>query len=84
MGNASGWANEALLRKGVGGSSAVVGVSGEFRAVYERLRWLPIARLTSLLTPALLNTSKRRTVVILLLAWSFHLVVLHVVDPLLI
>ncbi|ORY76273.1 Arv1-like family-domain-containing protein [Leucosporidium creatinivorum] len=60
VGNASGWANEALLRKGVGGSSAVVGVS------------------------ALLNTSKRRTVAILLLAWSFHLVVLHVVDPLLI
>lgn len=33
VGHASGWANEALLRKGVGGSSAVVGVSGGLASI---------------------------------------------------
>ncbi|GAA5917504.1 hypothetical protein JCM6882_005493 [Rhodosporidiobolus microsporus] len=51
------WASEALLRKGVGGGSCLVGFS------------------------VLLRASKMRTAAVLVLAWLFHLVILHGVDP---
>ncbi|GAA5956566.1 hypothetical protein JCM8115_000609 [Rhodotorula mucilaginosa] len=57
VGAAKGWASEALLRKGIGGTSLLVACSVLFR------------------------TSKRQVLLILILAWLFHLVVLHAADP---
>ncbi|KAL7342740.1 Arv1-like family-domain-containing protein [Rhodotorula toruloides] len=78
VGEARGWASEALLRKGIGGTSALVAFSGAWDD----------SRLThagSLLhaRAVLLRCSKRRAAMVLLLAWLLHLVLLHAVDPLL-
>ncbi|GAA5872047.1 hypothetical protein JCM16303_000957 [Sporobolomyces ruberrimus] len=71
VGSARGWASEALLRKGIGGSSAVVAVSG--------LTSFGGSANTNLVV---LRISKRRAVAVLGLAWAVHLVLLHVIDGL--
>lgn len=74
VGNVRGWASDAVLRKGVGGSSAVVGVSGEWDGRRERDG-------ADGVRAVLLGASKLRTVGVLVVAWCLHLGVLHAIDP---
>lgn len=77
VGSARGWASEAVLRKWVGGQSALVAFSGALVCSFARGREADAEE-----TPAvLLRTSKTRTALVLLVAWLLHLVVLHAVDP---
>ncbi|GAA6020503.1 hypothetical protein JCM11491_001378 [Sporobolomyces phaffii] len=79
VGSARGWASEAVLRKGVGGSSAVVAVSGTSSESSCASR--PDGALTIPWTPTVvLRISKRRAVAVLGLAWAIHLVLLHGID----
>lgn len=76
--SARGWASEALLRKWVGGTSAVVAFSGTcclsvfaLKSLLIDVKWQAV----------LFRTSKRKTAAVLLLAWLFHLIALHAIDP---